>query len=133
MQFGIELVAHLRRDDLDPVLGEHAHQFAQGQFHPLDHTAGGGALFLAGRVEEAGVAEFIDARLADAHELVPEIEGPIDFVFLDADKDWRLIAALAGAAAGTMVAQNSASDSCAYARGDGTYYTAPCPVTRTGY
>jgi predicted O-methyltransferase YrrM len=38
--------------------------------------------------EEAGVAEFIDARLADAHELVPEIEGPIDFVFLDADKDW---------------------------------------------
>ena len=38
--------------------------------------------------EEAGVIEFIDARLADAHELVPELEGPIDFVFLDADKDW---------------------------------------------
>ena len=38
--------------------------------------------------EEAGVGEFIDARLADAHELVPELEGPIDFVFLDADKDW---------------------------------------------
>ena len=38
--------------------------------------------------EEAGVSEFIDARLADAHELVPELEGPIDFVFLDADKDW---------------------------------------------
>lgn len=46
---------------------------------------------------------------------------------LEADDDWRLIAALAGAAAGTLVAQNSATDQCAYARGDGTYYTRPCP------
>jgi caffeoyl-CoA O-methyltransferase len=38
--------------------------------------------------EEAGLREFIDARLADAHELVPELEGPFDFVFIDADKDW---------------------------------------------
>jgi predicted O-methyltransferase YrrM len=38
--------------------------------------------------EEAGLSEFIDARLADAHELVPELEGPFDFVFIDADKDW---------------------------------------------
>jgi len=38
--------------------------------------------------EEAGVSEFIDARLADAHELVPQLEGPFDFVFLDADKNW---------------------------------------------
>jgi predicted O-methyltransferase YrrM len=38
--------------------------------------------------EEAGVAEFIDARLADAHELVPRLEGPFDFVFVDADKNW---------------------------------------------
>lgn len=38
--------------------------------------------------EEAGLSEFIDARLADAHELVPQLEGPFDFVFLDADKDW---------------------------------------------
>ncbi len=30
----------------------------------------------------------MDARLADAHELVPELEGPFDFVFSDADKDW---------------------------------------------
>jgi predicted O-methyltransferase YrrM len=37
---------------------------------------------------EAGLADYIDARLADAHELVPELEGPIDFVFHDADKDW---------------------------------------------
>lgn len=46
---------------------------------------------------------------------------------LDADNNWRLIAALTGAAAGTLVAQNSATDLCAYARGDGTYFTTPCP------
>ena len=38
--------------------------------------------------EEAGLSEFVDARLADAHTLVPELEGPFDFVFVDADKDW---------------------------------------------
>jgi caffeoyl-CoA O-methyltransferase len=37
---------------------------------------------------EAGVSEYIDARLADAHKLVKELEGPFDFVFSDADKDW---------------------------------------------
>jgi predicted O-methyltransferase YrrM len=38
--------------------------------------------------EAAGLAHLIDARLADAHELVPRLEGPFDFVFSDADKDW---------------------------------------------
>lgn len=38
--------------------------------------------------ETAGLSEFVDARLADAHDLVYELEGPFDFVFLDADKDW---------------------------------------------
>lgn len=38
--------------------------------------------------EEAGVAHIIDARLADAHKMVPELEGPFDFVFSDADKYW---------------------------------------------
>jgi caffeoyl-CoA O-methyltransferase len=38
--------------------------------------------------EDAGVAALIDARLGDAHQLVPRLTGPIDFVFLDADKDW---------------------------------------------
>ncbi|MGR3452714.1 glycine zipper 2TM domain-containing protein [Pseudooceanicola sp.] len=46
---------------------------------------------------------------------------------LEANDNWRLIAALGGAAAGTMVAQNQQTRQCAYARGDGTYYTAPCP------
>lgn len=38
--------------------------------------------------KEAGLAEYVDARLADAHELVPKLEGPFDFVFSDADKEW---------------------------------------------
>jgi predicted O-methyltransferase YrrM len=36
----------------------------------------------------AGVEAFVDARLADAHALVKELEGPFDFIFLDADKEW---------------------------------------------
>ena len=38
--------------------------------------------------KEAGLSEYIDARLADAHELVRQLKGPFDFVFSDADKDW---------------------------------------------
>lgn len=38
--------------------------------------------------KQAGVSEYIDARLADAHSLVKELKGPFDFVFSDADKDW---------------------------------------------
>jgi len=37
---------------------------------------------------EAGLSDYIDARLADAHKLVKELKGPFDFVFSDADKDW---------------------------------------------
>ena len=37
---------------------------------------------------EAGLSSIIDARLADAHDLVKELKGPFDFVFCDADKDW---------------------------------------------
>ena len=36
----------------------------------------------------AGLTAFIDARLGDAHEIVPALPGPFDFVFSDADKDW---------------------------------------------
>ncbi len=38
--------------------------------------------------EKAGLSDYIDARLADAHELVPKLKGPFDFVFIDADKNW---------------------------------------------
>ncbi|MFC1542060.1 O-methyltransferase [Candidatus Latescibacterota bacterium] len=41
-----------------------------------------------GHFKEAGLSDYIDARLGDAHKLVPELEGPFDFVFSDADKGW---------------------------------------------
>lgn len=37
---------------------------------------------------EAGLLKYVDARLADAHELVEELQGPFDFAFCDADKGW---------------------------------------------
>ncbi|GAP70056.1 predicted O-methyltransferase YrrM [Bacteroidales bacterium 6E] len=37
---------------------------------------------------KAGLSEYIDARLGDAHDLVPSLEGKYDFVFCDADKWW---------------------------------------------
>jgi len=40
--------------------------------------------------KRAGLADLIDARLADAHELVEKLPGPFDFVFSDADKDWYI-------------------------------------------
>jgi predicted O-methyltransferase YrrM len=39
-------------------------------------------------LEEAGLSDVVDFRLGDAHELVKEVSGPFDFVFLDADKGW---------------------------------------------
>jgi predicted O-methyltransferase YrrM len=38
----------------------------------------------------AGLADRIDSRLGDAHQIVRELPGPFDFVFSDADKDWYL-------------------------------------------
>ena len=40
--------------------------------------------------KKAGVAPYIDARLGDAHVLVPSLKGPFDFIFCDADKEWYL-------------------------------------------
>jgi predicted O-methyltransferase YrrM len=37
---------------------------------------------------KAGVDSFVEALLGDAHDLVPRLPGPFDFVFCDADKDW---------------------------------------------
>lgn len=38
--------------------------------------------------KKAGLSEYVDARLADAHDLVPRLPGRFDFIFCDADKDW---------------------------------------------
>jgi predicted O-methyltransferase YrrM len=38
--------------------------------------------------KKAGLSKYIDARLGDAHKLVPSLPGKYDFVFSDADKFW---------------------------------------------
>ena len=38
--------------------------------------------------ETAGLSEYIDARLCDAHEMAKALNKPIDFIFSDADKEW---------------------------------------------
>jgi caffeoyl-CoA O-methyltransferase len=37
---------------------------------------------------EAGLSDYVDARLGNAHDLVKQLPGPFDFAFSDADKDW---------------------------------------------
>ncbi|MBN1466555.1 class I SAM-dependent methyltransferase [candidate division KSB1 bacterium] len=36
----------------------------------------------------AGLSDYIDAQLGDAHQIVKKLPGPFDFVFSDADKAW---------------------------------------------
>ncbi|GET22636.1 O-methyltransferase [Prolixibacter denitrificans] len=36
----------------------------------------------------AGLSDYVDARLGNARELVPQLKGEYDFVFSDADKNW---------------------------------------------
>jgi predicted O-methyltransferase YrrM len=39
-------------------------------------------------LKQCGLLDYVDSRLGDAHQLVKELSGPVDFVFSDADKDW---------------------------------------------
>lgn len=39
-------------------------------------------------LKEVGLSEYVDFKLGDAHQIVKELKDPIDFVFLDADKNW---------------------------------------------
>ncbi len=39
-------------------------------------------------LKKAGLINYVDARLGDAHVIVKELKGPFDFVFSDADKEW---------------------------------------------
>lgn len=41
-----------------------------------------------GNFRGAGLAQIVDARLGDGHDMVPALKGPFDFVFCDADKEW---------------------------------------------
>lgn len=45
---------------------------------------------------------------------------------LGADSDWKVIGALTGAAAGTLIARNPRNGRCAYSDGRGGYYKRRC-------
>ncbi|AHM04365.1 hypothetical protein roselon_02012 [Roseibacterium elongatum DSM 19469] len=45
---------------------------------------------------------------------------------LNANANWTILAALGGAAVGTLVARNMQTGNCAYSNGDGTYTVRPC-------
>ena len=59
--------------------------------------------------------------------LVGAVVGYMTAQALEADKDWTIVAVLAGAAAGTLVARNQRTHRCAYAHGHNRYYVAACP------
>jgi osmotically inducible lipoprotein OsmB len=87
---------------------------------PLMATVTAAALALAGcettntrTVIAGGTGAALGALTADA---------------LADDQAWTVVGALAGAAAGTVVARSlDNQQNCAYAVGDGTYRVAPCP------
>jgi predicted O-methyltransferase YrrM len=41
-------------------------------------------------VAAAGLTDYVEFILGDAHEIVPALDGRYDFVFSDADKDWYI-------------------------------------------
>lgn len=45
---------------------------------------------------------------------------------LDANSNWTIVAAVAGAAAGNLIAKHNETNECAYSDGRGGYYTAAC-------
>ena len=61
-----------------------------------------------------------------AGALIGTAVGAITADALTGNPNWVIVGALGGAAAGTLIAQNRRNNQCAYARGDGTYYTARC-------
>jgi caffeoyl-CoA O-methyltransferase len=72
----------------------------------------------------AGLAKYIDARLGDAHEIVPALQGPFDFVFCDADKEWYenyLKAVLPKLAVGGCFAAHNVSEYSGWGRGRGGF------------
>lgn len=41
-------------------------------------------------LKKLGLSDYVDFRLGNAHQIVKDVEGPFDFVFSDADKDWYI-------------------------------------------
>jgi caffeoyl-CoA O-methyltransferase len=41
-------------------------------------------------IAAAGLGDYVEFMLGDAHDIVPALDGPYDFVFSDADKGWYI-------------------------------------------
>ena len=41
-------------------------------------------------IAAAGLSDYVEFILGDAHEIVPALDGSYDFVFSDADKNWYI-------------------------------------------
>ncbi len=79
------------------------------------------ALAISGCEEMTTEQQMVGGALAGA------AIGIVGAKALDANDNWTILAALSGAAVGTLVARNRAKDQCAYSNGDGTYTIRTCP------
>lgn len=75
----------------------------------------------------AGCGEMTQTERSVAGGLAGAAGGLAVSNLLGANTNWTILGTVAGAAAGTLLAQDTQRGVCAYARGDGTYYEAPCP------
>lgn len=82
---------------------------------------------LAALLAAAGCDEMTTEQKMVGGALAGAAIGIVTAQALDANDNWTILAALSGAAVGTLVARNEAEDQCAYANGDGTYTIRPCP------
>jgi predicted O-methyltransferase YrrM len=87
--------------------------------------------------KEAGVSAFVTARLGDAHDIVPGLEGPFDMVFIDADKDWYTNYAKAVlpkiVPGGALTAHNVSGRGRREMTGDFYAYVTSLPNLETGF
>ncbi len=87
--------------------------------------------------KDAGVADIVEARLGDAHDIVPRLAGPFDMVFIDADKDWYTNYAKAVlpklAAGGALTAHNVSPRGGRQMTGDFYTYATSLPNLETGF
>ena len=85
------------------------------------------AAILAGTVALAGCTGMTGTERSVTGGVLGAAGGLAVANLLGANTNWAIIGTVAGAAAGTLLARNTRTNTCAYARGDGTYYEAACP------
>lgn len=81
---------------------------------------------IAGALALAGCENMTPQQQTAVGGLTGATLGVISARALGVDRNWILLAALAGATAGTIVARNNADQTCAVANGDGTYRVVRC-------